>query len=85
MQNFGGVLANASVLVNDATCKDVCGSPARRATGGTIRIERADATVVSGAFEVTFPSGEKLDGTFSAAACGADLAATSSDAETCVP
>ena len=51
-----------------------------QASMGTVTLTQADSGTVAGSFDVTFPSGDRIAGTFSAPVCNADI---SSPATTC--
>lgn len=54
----------------DANCTETVNEGA---SSGTVTYTTANSSVIAGSFDVTFPSGDHLTGTFSAPLCDANL------------
>ena len=70
----GGPSGSATYLVNDP------GTTLLSATSGSITISQANSSTTVGSFDIVFPTGDHLTGTFSAPTCAAAEAA---DAAAC--
>ncbi len=69
--NANGVFVNAAFAATDSTCAVEASSAS--ASSGTVQIVTVSSTMVTGTFDVTFPSGDHLTGQFAAPVCNFDL------------
>ncbi len=70
--SLGSGAAAVSYSAQDATCAVTANAAAQ---SGSITITTATATTLVGTFEATFPSGDKVSGSFDAPVCNASLSA----------
>jgi hypothetical protein len=62
----GGMTASGAYTATDANCGRVF---QEMVTGGSVTVTAVDRTAISGSFELSFPSGDQLDGQFDAPLC----------------
>jgi hypothetical protein len=71
----------ASYLSSDANCKLTVNE---RATAGSVTMDTADTTTVTGTFDLTFANGDHLTGQFDAPVCNVDITKLGSNGGGCV-
>jgi hypothetical protein len=75
------VVILATYAASDANCKETV---TEEATETSVTLATANATTVTGTFDVTFPNGDRLTGQFDAPVCNIDITNLGSNGGSCV-